>query len=57
LPLANESNFSRFLRTLFQQDLVVYSKPPFVESTSQASAELATEYPAQHLHGQEEIGS
>jgi hypothetical protein len=29
LPLADESNFSRFLRTLFQQDWVVYSKPPF----------------------------
>jgi len=29
LPLANENNFSRFLRTLFQQDWVVYSKPPF----------------------------
>jgi hypothetical protein len=28
-PLADESNFSRFLRTLFQQDWVVYSKPPF----------------------------
>ena len=29
LPLADEKNFSRFLRTLFQQDWVVYSKPPF----------------------------
>jgi hypothetical protein len=29
LPLANENDFSRFLRTLFQQDWVVYSKPPF----------------------------
>jgi len=29
LPLANENNFSRFLRTLFQHDWVVYSKPPF----------------------------
>ena len=29
LPLADESHFSRFLRTLFQQDWVVYSKPPF----------------------------
>ena len=28
-PLADETNFSRFLRTLFQQDWVVYSKPPF----------------------------
>jgi hypothetical protein len=27
--LADERNFSRFLRTLFQQDWVVYSKPPF----------------------------
>ncbi len=29
LPLADENNFNRFLRTLFQQDWVVYSKPPF----------------------------
>jgi hypothetical protein len=29
LTLAEEKNFSRFLRTLFQQDWVVYSKPPF----------------------------
>src|SRR5262245_32809699 len=29
LPLADESHFSRFLRTLFEQDWVVYSKPPF----------------------------
>jgi len=29
LTLANEVNFRRFLRTLFQQDWVVYSKPPF----------------------------
>ncbi len=29
VPLAEERNFSRFLRTLFQQDWVVYSKPPF----------------------------
>ena len=29
LLLADENNFSRFLRTLFQQDWVVYSKPPF----------------------------
>ena len=29
LPLANDNSFSRFLRTLFQQDWVVYSKPPF----------------------------
>ena len=29
LPLAYENNFRRFLRTLFQQDWVVYSKPPF----------------------------
>ena len=27
--LANEKNFSAFLRTLFQQDWVVYAKPPF----------------------------
>jgi hypothetical protein len=29
LPLADENNFNRFLRTLFQQDWIVYSKPPF----------------------------
>jgi len=29
LPLADENNFSRFLRTLFKQDWIVYSKPPF----------------------------
>jgi Putative transposase len=29
LPLAEERNFKRFLRTLFQHDWVVYSKPPF----------------------------
>jgi len=29
LPLADEKNFRRFLRTVFQHDWVVYSKPPF----------------------------
>jgi len=29
LPLADANNFSRFLRTLFQHDWIVYSKPPF----------------------------
>ena len=29
LPLADEENFRRFLRTVFQHDWVVYSKPPF----------------------------
>jgi hypothetical protein len=29
LSLADERNFSRFLRTLFQHEWVVYSKPPF----------------------------
>ena len=29
LTLADEQNFRPFLRTLFQQDWVVYSKPPF----------------------------
>lgn len=29
LPLAEERTFARFVRTLFQQDWVVYSKPPF----------------------------
>src|SRR5215510_4035221 len=29
LALADEENFRRFLRTLFQHDWVVYSKPPF----------------------------
>jgi hypothetical protein len=29
LPLTEEKNFETFLRTLFQQDWVVYAKPPF----------------------------
>nr|WP_051979337.1 group II intron maturase-specific domain-containing protein [Edaphobacter aggregans] len=29
LPFGNERNFTAFLRTLFQQDWVVYAKPPF----------------------------
>src|ERR1051326_3691925 len=29
LALADEENFTRFLRTVFQHDWVVYSKPPF----------------------------
>lgn len=29
LTLADEENFRRFLRTMFQHDWVVYSKPPF----------------------------
>jgi Putative transposase/Transposase zinc-binding domain len=29
LPLASEKAFAAFLRTLFQQDWVVYAKPPF----------------------------
>jgi len=29
LPLSNEKMFAQFLRTLFRQDWVVYSKPPF----------------------------
>jgi hypothetical protein len=29
LSLANERNFAAFLRTLFREDWVVYSKPPF----------------------------
>jgi hypothetical protein len=29
LPLANDKAFAAFLRTLFQQDWVVYAKPPF----------------------------
>ena len=29
LPLSNEQAFAQFLRTLFRQDWVVYSKPPF----------------------------
>ena len=29
LPLADEKSFRRFLRTLFQHDWIVYSKPPF----------------------------
>ena len=29
LAIADEENFRRFLRTVFQHDWVVYSKPPF----------------------------
>ena len=29
LPLANQKNFATFLRTLRQQDWIVYAKPPF----------------------------
>src|SRR5437660_6450940 len=29
LPLANEKIFAAFLRTLFQEEWVVYAKPPF----------------------------
>jgi len=29
MPLAQEKNFNVFLRTLFQQDWIVYAKPPF----------------------------
>jgi len=29
LPLANEKTFAAFLRTLFREEWVVYSKPPF----------------------------
>jgi hypothetical protein len=29
LPLANETAFAAFLRALFQQDWIVYAKPPF----------------------------
>lgn len=29
LPLANEKHFAEFLRTLFREEWVVYSKPPF----------------------------
>jgi hypothetical protein len=29
LPLANEKNFTASLGTLFQEDWVVYAKPPF----------------------------
>jgi hypothetical protein len=29
LPLNNEESFTAFLRSLFQQDWVVYAKPPF----------------------------
>jgi Putative transposase/Transposase zinc-binding domain len=29
MPLAQEKNFTVFLRTLFQQDWIVYAKPPF----------------------------
>jgi hypothetical protein len=42
--LADESNFSRFLRSLFQQDWVVYSKPPF------GGPEHVLQYLARYTH-------
>jgi len=44
LALADESNFNRFLRTLFQQDWVVYSKPPF------GGADHVLQYLARYTH-------
>jgi hypothetical protein len=44
LPLAKEKAFAAFLRTLFQQDWVVYSKPPF------GGPEHVLQYLARYTH-------
>jgi hypothetical protein len=43
-PLADEKNFAAFLRTLFQQDWVVYAKPPF------GGPEYVLHYLARYTH-------
>ena len=43
-PLAVEKNFVAFLRTLFQQDWIVYAKPPF------GGAEHVLHYLARYTH-------
>jgi hypothetical protein len=44
LPLSNEKAFAQFLRTLFRQDWVVYSKPPF------GGAKYVLQYLARYTH-------
>jgi hypothetical protein len=44
LPLADEKAFAAFLRTLFRQDWVVYSKPPF------GGPEHVLQYLARYTH-------
>jgi hypothetical protein len=44
LPLSKEKAFADFLRTLFRQDWVVYSKPPF------GGAEHVLQYLARYTH-------
>ena len=44
LPLANQKTFAAFLRTLFQQDWVVYAKPPF------GGPEHVLQYLARYTH-------
>ena len=44
LPLASEKAFAAFLRTLFQQDWVVYAKPPF------GGPEHVLQYLARYTH-------
>ena len=44
LPLANPQAFAAFLRTLFQQDWVVYAKPPF------GGPEHVLQYLARYTH-------
>ena len=44
LPLANERNFAVFLRTLFREEWVVYSKPPF------GGSEPVLHYLARYTH-------
>jgi hypothetical protein len=44
LPLSEEKNFSKFLRTLFRQEWVVYAKPPF------GGAQHVLHYLARYTH-------
>jgi hypothetical protein len=44
LPLANAQTFAAFLRTLFREDWVVYSKPPF------GGPEHVLQYLARYTH-------
>jgi hypothetical protein len=44
LPLSKEKDFSKFLRTLFRQEWVVYAKPPF------GGAEHVLHYLARYTH-------
>jgi len=42
LPLSNEKAFAQFLRSLFRQDWVVYSKPPLADRNTYCSIWPAT---------------